>query len=948
MDVNGFKSACEQESLGFVYFDSISKAIYATDASLYQVLPLAVATPPDEDKLIKLVKLAYKFKIPILPRGSATSLAGQTTNQALVIDFTNHFNEILEINPEGRWALVQPGVVRDQLNKAVQHLSLHFAPDPATSSRATIGGMIANNSSGTKSIKYGITIDHVIALRVLLSDGTILNTEECTQDQWTDISGKSDREGQIYTSFRKIIFENTEEIRAAFPKVMRRVQGYPLDAFVDTENWNLSKLFTGSEGTLGIILDAKINLEPIPKFKAAFTLHYADRMEAIKEVKYMIPYRPAAIEMLDFNVFAKSKKHRSLRSIHENLIIGEPEATLSAEFFCESKDDLDASIKDFTAYLNSTSKAYAWPLLTTPQQLADMWTLRKNGLGLIMGDPDGRKPIPFIEDMAVPVAYLADYIDEVLKMCDLYGVKTILYAHASVGVLHVRPELDIMDSGDVHIMERISSEVFRLVKKYHGSWSGEHGDGRNRGYKLDDFFGPKVYHALRQVKELFDPQYILNPGIVIDVPPMASHLRFTQGKDTHKMESIFQYRDDHSFEANVYACSGVGACRNTLEGTMCPTFRATREEKDSTRARANALRFGLQKDFDFDGITDSKVLDVLDLCLSCKACKSECPSNVDMAKLKSEVLQKVHDEKGTSVKEKLVRFQTVMPKYLSGLLAPMVNSILQNNVAKTLLETVAGIDRRRTLPLYSDYTFAAWYAKHYVPKGHARTVALFNDTYINFYEPKIGIEALRLLDECGFDVELVNVGCCQRPLISNGFLKEARKAAIPLVDGLETFMSRGIPILVCEPSCTSALIDDIPDLLEDEAIAQMLKSHIFAIDVFLIDQWKSGDIQGAFTTEHNGIPFLEHCHQKALFPSADDGNFRNMDNGCCGMAGSFGYDRSHYEMSARIAGLTLKDVDKERIIIANGFSCRHQVKDFGSPKPVHWVEITHFKRKNVK
>ena len=943
MDINGFKSACEKESLGYVYFDSISKAIYATDASLYQVLPLAVATPPNEGELVNLVKLAYKYRIPILPRGSATSLAGQTTNYALVIDFSNHFDKILEINPECRWALVQPGVVRDQLNMAVQHLGLHFAPDPATSSRATIGGMIANNSSGTKSIKYGITLDHIISLKVLLADGTIMFTEDCTPSQWSAIANKDDRQGQIYSRFRNIIFENADEIHAAFPKVMRRVQGYPLDAFVDTEHWNISKLFAGSEGTLGIILEAKVNLEPIPKFKAAFTVHYADRMEAIRDVKDMIPYRPAAIEMLDYNVFAKSKKHRSLRHIHESLIIGDPEATLSVEFFCESQEVLNASIDAFTVYLNDASKAYAWPLLTTSAQLADMWTLRKNGLGLIMGDPDGRKPIPFIEDMAVPVEALADYIDDVLTLCKKYGVKTILYAHASVGVLHVRPELDIKDTGDIHIMEQISNEVFSLVKKYRGSWSGEHGDGRNRGYKLDAFFGPKVYNALRQVKELFDPQYILNPGMVIDVPPMASHLRYTQNDDSDKLQSVFQYREDHSFEAIVHACSGVGACRNTLEGTMCPTFRVSREEKDSTRARANALRFGLQKDFDFEGITDPKVLEVLDLCLSCKACKSECPSNVDMAKLKSEVLQKVHEANGTTLKEKMVSFQTIMPKFLSGFKAPLVNAVTGNTMVKSLLEKFAGIDSRRTLPKYARHTFTSWYQKKYTPKGHSKKVALFNDSYINYYEPNIGIAALRLLDECGYDVELADVGCCQRPLISNGFLHNAKAASTPLAQALDDVFKRGLPVLVCEPSCTSALVDDIPDLLEDAELANRLKSNVFAIDVFLLDQLRSGSIDGTFTSEFNDVPFLEHCHQKALFPTKVAGDFKNMNNGCCGMAGSFGYDKSHFEMSERIARHTLRDVENEEIIVANGFSCRHQIHDFSNAIPKHWVEITHFK-----
>ena len=947
MDIQGFKDACSKERVSFVYFDDITLALYANDASLYQVLPLVVAIPTDEDELIKIVKLAYAFKIPILPRGSATSLAGQTTNKALVIDFTKYFNEIIEIDSAHKWAIVQPGVNRDQLNKAVVHFGLHFAPDPATSSRATFGGMIANNSSGTKSIKYGKTIDHVLELKVLLVDGTILHTRQCSESEWNDIAKRPSKEGKIYHEFRKIIFENADDIRLAFPKVMRRVQGYPLDEFVDNENWNLSKIFCGSEGTLGIILQAKVNLEPIAKHKAAFTLHYAHRMDTVREVKEIIGFAPAAVEMLDFNVFEQSRKHRSLKHIHQALIHGNPEATLSVEFFCVSQEELKESIQAFTKFLEEKSMAYAYPLLTTPKELDDMWTLRKNGLGLIMGDPEGRKPIPFIEDMAIPVEHLADYVKEILSMCEKYGVETILYAHASVGVLHIRPGLNIRDAQDVILMNKISDETFDLVKKYHGSWSGEHGDGRNRGHRLKDFFGGKVYQCLKDVKDIFDEKHLLNPGMIIDVPPMDTNMRYRTDTSPPKVDTQYHYREDTSFEAVVNACSGVGACRNTAEGTMCPTFRATGEEKDSTRGRANALRFGLNQDFDFNGVADQKVMDVLDLCLSCKACKSECPSNVDMAKLKSEALQKHHETQGVSIKDFLVNLQPDLPKYLSGKFSFLINVIQKSQVFKYILEKFAGIDRRRTLPLYSDYTFESWYQKNYIQKGNRNVVALFNDTYINYYEPEIGIDAIRLLDECGYDVQLVTVGCCQRPRISNGFLKKAKEEGTLMAQKLDRVFSQGLPLLVCEPSCTSALIDDLPDLIDDVVLAKKLIDNVYAIDQFLLREKESGHLQGEFYTDQDPIHAFTHCHQSALFNELEDNSFPKTQNGCCGMAGSFGYDKNHYELSKAVANMNfaslVADTEPGQNVIANGFSCRHQLQDFTGLSPKHWVHFTHFK-----
>lgn len=954
-NIKAFLEELTDSQAGSVRTDDLSLALYSTDASLYEVRPLAVAIPRHEEELISIVASAHKHGIPILPRGSATSLAGQTVNRALVIDFTRHFDKILSIDPEQKTATVQPGVVRDQLNNAVKDLGLHFAPDPATTSRATIGGMIANNSSGTKSIKYGKTIDHIIGMKVLLMDGTILDMKQLSPQAWEQKASLPDREGEIYRRFRQIIFNHSDAISNAYPKVMRRVQGYPLDEFIHTDQWNLAKIFSGSEGSLGIILEATVNLEPIPKYKAAFTLHYHDRLEAIREVREMLHFDPAAIEMLDFNVFEQSKKNNLTRALHGRLITGEPQATLSVEFFCLSANELEDTITSFLAWLQNHSKAYAWPILRTPQQLEDSWSLRKNGLGLLMGDPEGRKPIPFIEDMAIPVDHLADYISEVLDLCRKHGVETILYAHASVGVLHVRPALDMTSSKDIELMKTISSEVFNLVKKYKGSWSGEHGDGRNRGHRLRDFFGDEVYGCLEQVKDLFDPEHLLNPGIIIDVPPMDSHLRYGADYTDKPYDFVYHYRKDHSFGALVHMCSGVGACRNKTGGTMCPSFRATGDEDDSTRGRANALRLAMAGKMGFKDLIDPKVLETLDLCLSCKACKSECPSNVDMAKLKSEVLQKKYDTGSISLREKAIGHSHKMSSVLSGWKAPLVNYIQGTTFFRLIAEWMLKVDRRRRLPSYAPATLTDWYRKNYKTKNLPKTVALFADTYLNYHEPHTGIAAIQLLNDCGYEVELADVGCCQRPRISNGFLKDAKKDGTAMAEKLRNYLDRNMTIVVCEPSCTSALTDDLPDLIDDSSLASKMSENIMAIDTFLARELEKGHLKGRFKARTSSILIHGHCHQKATFgtqgmksvyDSIETLSYHEPDSGCCGMAGSFGYDKEHYDISAKIAGNILipaiKTTDSESLVVANGFSCRHQVSDFARRKPVHWVESITF------
>jgi FAD/FMN-containing dehydrogenase/Fe-S oxidoreductase len=944
-----FVAALKNIDAEAVYFDAKTLGLYATDASLYQLQPIGVFVPKNEADLVAAVKLCYKYKIPILPRGSGTSLAGQTVNHALVIDFTRHFDQILSVDPIQKYAVVQPGVVRDTLNNKLKVHGLHYAPDPATSSRATVGGMIANNSSGTKSIKYGKSIDHILGLRVLLTDGTILDLKETTPAQYEAKCALPGREGQIYQDFRKVIYDHAEAIEAAFPKVMRRVQGYPLDEYIGTDHWNLAKIFSGSEGSLGIILDCTINLEPIASHKAAFTVHYHDRMEAIRDVSHMIQFEPAAVEMLDYNVFDRSKENHSLAPLHRKLIVDDPQATMTVEFFCLSQTELDDRIARFTTWLQTLSKAYAYPLLTTAKDLDDAWTLRKNGLGLLMGDPAGRKPVPFIEDMAIGHEHLAEYIETVLKICADRGVETILYAHASVGVLHVRPALDMNVQADIELMKDISEEVFKLVKKYKGSWSGEHGDGRDRGPRLRDFFGEEVYECLIAVKNIFDPDRLMNPEIIIDTPPMDQNMRIDASYQTKAYDYVYHYRHDHSFEGLIHNCSGVGVCRNHNGGTMCPSFRATSQEEDSTRGRANAIRLAISGQMGFESLSDPKVLETLDLCLSCKACKSECPSNVDMAKLKSEVWQHKYSHGKITMRERLIDWNAAMVKTIAGKwFTRWVNALQVTGIFRWLMDKTVGVDKRRVLPSYATQTLSQWYKSHFTPRGEGQKVVLFADTYINYHDTDMGRAAIHLLDSCGYQVILADVGCCQRPRVSNGFLYHAKRDGLTVAKALDAYLAAGIPILVCEPSCTTALTDDIPDLIDDASLGQRLKHGVYAIDDWLPRQVKEGKLDGKFVPKHNKILIHGHCHQKASFgtrgmhDSLQGSDFSECDSGCCGMAGSFGYEKEHYDLSVKIAQKVLlpaiEKSEKNTAIVANGFSCRHQIKDLSTRQAIHWVQ----------
>ena len=936
---------------GDVLSDNTSLGIYATDASVYQIKPLAIVLPRDNADVLVAMKIAADHNITILPRGGGTSLAGQTVGNSMILDFSKFMNQVIELNEKESWVKVQPGIVRDELNKYLSTFELHFAPDPATSSRANVGGMIGNNSSGTKSILYGKTVDHILELEVVLSDGTQMHLENLTTGAFIEKGKAPGREGEIYKKFAVLINDNEKEIHARFPKVMRRVQGYNLDEFAGADHWNLGKLICGSEGTLATILSAKINLEPVPKFKSVCVVHFAELQPAIQAVTHMLQFDPSAIEILDETVIRLSRENLVTKR-HCHFIEGNPKAIQIVEFYGDTKEDVLSRANSMILQLKNLDLGYAYPMFFQGEEYEDVWLIRKKGLGLMLGMKGNKKPLAFIEDAGIPTDVLPEYIDKVLKVCRNNNTEAAMYAHASVGVIHVRPILDLRLEEDIIKFKNIADETFKLVMEYGGSWSGEHGDGLVRSFYLKEYFGDQVYGVLKEIKTLFDPKNLMNPGKIIDAQDIDQNLRYGSSYKDQELETIYKYRSDGSFGNAVHMCTGVGECRKILGGTMCPSFKATRDEEHSTRGRANALRLAMSGQLGDEGLASDRLKDTMDLCLSCKACKSECPSNVDMAKLKSEVLQKHYDKNGIKLRERLIRDSADMAGLLSGNFAPMINSVMKNPLTKSMMEKITGVDKRRTLPSYAKESFSKWYHKNYERKEDRPQVVLFADTYLNYHETNIGIAATKLLDECGFDVLLAEVGCCQRPKISNGFLKDAKKYGTQTIQNLKKYLDQDLKIVVCEPSCASALIDDLPDLLEDETLASKIQANVQSLEDFLADAIKSGQITKGFASKSKNIMLHGHCHQKALFGTASlnyifkqipNVDLQEIASGCCGMAGSFGYEKEHYDISRKIGEeelfVPIRAAHADTVVIASGFSCRHQIQDCTDRKAKHWVEL---------
>ncbi len=951
---------------GEFYDDEAMRILYATDASAYREMPLAVALPRSEKDIRTLIQFALAHHTSLIPRTAGTSLAGQVVGNGIVVDLSKYFTQILELNTTENWVRVQPGVIRDELNHYLKPHGLFFGPETSTANRAMIGGMVGNNSCGSNSVVYRSTREHLLEVKALLSDGSEALFTTLSLDDFHQKCELPGLEGEIYRRTRSLLssVENQEEIRRQFPKktVERRNTGYAVDLLIDMApfqaggpDFNFCSLLAGSEGTLAFITEIKLSLAAIPPKEAGLLcVHFNSIDEALHANLIAVKHPIRASELIDHYILDCTKQNREQQK-NRFFVQGDPGAILVIEFAFDNLEQVKSAASACEAEMRAAGLGYHFPLLTGADT-KKIWTLRKAGLGLLSNLPGDEKAVPVIEDTAVDVQDLPAYIREFNQILEKHGLYSVHYAHAGSGELHLRPIINLKTEEGNRLFRVIAEEIATLVKKYQGSLSGEHGDGRLRGEFIPQMIGARNYALLREIKKAWDPKGIFNPGKIVDTPSMNSMLRYEPGQQTPAFNTYFRFPNQDILQ-HAEQCNGSGDCRKTSisGGTMCPSYMATRHEKDTTRARANILREFLTRSTSPNRFNHREIYEVMDLCLSCKGCKSECPSNVDVAKLKAEFLQQYYDANGVPFRAKLIA--GFSRSAALGSIAPSVyNFLVKTPLTANLIKSFAGFAKERSMPLLYKTTLRAWYKKwkpdNSTPKS--RRVYLFCDEFTNYNDTETGIKAIQLLHQLGYEVILPDHGESGRASLSKGLLKKARVLANNNIRDLAGIISEETPLIGIEPSAILCFRDEYPDLVDEAylADANKLAEHSFLIDEFLSSEIKAGRIPSSqFTKEKKKIWLHGHCQQKSLigleasitalsFPE----NFEVavIPSGCCGMAGSFGYEKEHYELSQKVGELVLlpavRKAKEDDWIVAPGTSCRHQIKDGTGRIAMHTVE----------
>jgi FAD/FMN-containing dehydrogenase/Fe-S oxidoreductase len=949
---------------GDLYFDHTMRALYATDASVYRELPLAVAMPRHQEDLQQLIHFARTEGTSLIPRAAGTSLAGQCVGDGIVVDCSRYMTKILEVNAKEGWARVQPGVVRDELNLHLNSHGLIFGPNTSTSNRAMIGGMVGNNSCGSYSLVYGTTRDHVLELKTILSDGSEVVFSELTPQQFADKCKLDNLEGQLYRHMREELsqVEQQKEIRAQFPepKMHRRNTGYAVDVLLESQvftaggpAFNFCKLLAGSEGTLAFITEIKVHCNPLPPpVKGLLCVHFEDLNSSLEAVLLALPHQPRAVELMDKIVMDCTKENR-LYQQNRFFVQGDPEAILIIEAGGENETEVREKLALIQADLETKGFGYAYPTVFG-SDITKVWDLRKAGLGLLANVPGDAKPVAVIEDTAVPVQQLPAYIREFGQIMAGFGQKAVHYAHAGAGELHLRPILDLKKEKDRQDFRGIAQASAELVKKYQGSLSGEHGDGRLRAEFLPLMIGDRNYALLNRIKHTWDPQHIFNPGKIVDAPPMDSSLRYESGQTTRQFDTAFDFSDTEGILRAAEKCNGSGDCRKThlFGGTMCPSFMATRSEKDTTRARANILREVLTRSEDDNPFASEEIYEVMDLCLSCKGCASECPSNVNVALLKSEFLYQYQKKNGIPLRTRAL--SNIARLNRLGMIWPaFANFVLKRG---RLLKSLIGVAQERNLPTLYKYSLRSWYKKREEQlTGSKGKVYFFCDEFTNYNDVVTGRKAIQLLVRLGYTVELINHPESGRAHLSKGLLDQARKLAKQNVALFAPLVSTETPLLGVEPSAILGFRDEFPRLVEekDRERARNLGSNSMMVEEFLVREMARGRIGASdFVDRPLQIKLHGHCHQKALssvdfsaqaLAMPQNYEVEVIPSGCCGMAGSFGYEKEHYPLSMKIGELVLfpavRNTSAEVQIAAPGTSCRHQIFDGTGREALHPIEI---------
>ena len=933
---------------GEVRFDPFSRVLYSTDASIYQMQPVGVVIPRSVEDVLAVMEVARDNEVPVLPRSGGTSLAGQTVNHAIVMDFSKYMNQVLEVNEEEQWARVQPGIILDQLNRHLTRYNLQYAPDPTTSSRACVGGGIGNNTCGAHSVIYGKTLDHVQELDVVLSDASRAHFQTLDGPSLEAKLGGTGLESDIYRGVLRIAREHIPEIEARYPRIMRRVSGYNLDDFLHEGPVNLARMAVGSEGTLCVTTEAKVNLVPRPTMTSLSVLHFNDIVEASEATREVLRHPVSSIELMDKMMLDRC---RDSLGFAQNLsfVDGNPGSLLLVEFYGESEAELLSKMEALRDDMARKRLGYACVNLLDRASQANVWRIRTAGLGLLMSIHGDSKPLPYVEDTAVDPDQLGPFVKRFDEIVRSHNTEAGYYGHASVGCLHIRPLVSLKDEAGINRMIAIADEISDLVKEFGGSLSGEHGDGIVRGVWAEKMFGPELVDAFRDLKTTFDPQGIMNPGKIFDCPPMGENLRYGTEYNATALPTTLDFSLDTDYAGAVEMCNGMAACRK-LDGTMCPSFMATRDEEHSTRGRANLLRAALSGNLPEGTMTSRRLYEALDLCLECKGCKSECPSGVDMAKLKYEFLSNYNKANKPSLRTRMFAHISRVNRWGSKF-APLSNWGASNPLGKLISEKMLGVHPQRSLPAFAGSTFEQWFNRRTSRLETGSTVALFNDTFMNYNYPQVGMATVELLEAAGFRVELVSAGCCGRPMISKGFLDEAASSASANVDALFRFAERDIPIIGCEPSCLLTFRDEYPELVRGER-AKKIADNSYLIDEFLAMLSNRGELALEFDQTAKKVLFHGHCHEKSLVGTASsltalrlppNYEVELINAGCCGMAGSFGFEKEHYDISMTIGGQSLfpaieaKGPDWEVAVM--GVSCRQQVEHGTGRSARHLSEV---------
>ncbi len=969
MHLNQLKSKLQ----GDLLIDDLSKRIYATDASAYREIPSAIALPKDEEDLKTLIHWANENSASLIPRTGGTSLAGQVVGSGVVVDFSKYMNRILEVNPQEKWARVQPGVIRDELNHHLNEHGLFFAPETSTANRAMLGGMLGNNSCGANSIVYGSTRDHILSIKTILSDGS---TAEFSELDHAELEKKQEGNGLEARIYEKILarLSDTEvqnEIKENYPKasVTRRNTGYGVDMLIrrqpfdpDGKSFSLIDILAGSEGTLSLSSEIKVSLSPLPlEHKALVCIHFEDLIESLEATVTAMEFSPTACELMDHYILERTRENLQQRQ-NRFFVEGDPKAVLVVEFAKASREELERSIEDLIKSLKENGKGYSYPKVRG-SDMKKVWELRKAGLGLLSNMPGDAKPVPVIEDTAVAVKDLPQYIREFNGLLKEKGLYSVHYAHAGAGELHLRPILDLKSIEGQKLFRECLEDVATLVKKYEGSLSGEHGDGRLRGEYIPKMVGEKNYELLKEIKALFDPNNIFNPGKIVDTAPMDSSLRFKPGQSTPEIKTTFDFTENQGFIRAAEQCNGSGDCRKLAlsGGTMCPSYMATRNEKDTTRARANALREYLS--FPGNRKDNQAIKEAMDLCLSCKGCKSECPSNVDMAKLKAEWEQQEYEKNGVPFRTMII---SRMPELMKlGSKVPILsNAFTQAPFLSFITKSILGFSQKRSIPKLSSNRLYGWYKKSQTkipePRG---TVVLFIDEFSEVLDVKQGKAVIQLLWALGYNVECLGPMDSGRTLFSKGMVKKARTKAEENIKALKDLVSAERPLVGIEPSAILSFRDEYPSVARGEIreASKRIAESTFTLEEFICQEINNGNISPEDFKPYEGNAYVHgHCHQKALSGSSFTKKaleiipkleVEEIPSGCCGMAGSFGYMKDKYEVSQKIGELvlfpTLRKTTEKDHIIASGTSCRHQIKDGTGKHAIHPAELLYQQLRRV-